>query len=263
VILDNFKIYCVNLEKEVIRKKRITKLLKNDELKEKTVFFKAICKDDIDESFIKENKFEVFSDLFNPEIDRPWYKRNVNVGEIGCATSHYFCWLDFYNSSLDYAVFMEDDNFWEDKGRLKAEIKEFMDLHEKDHSVDMIYFGRTRPDHASEKHRNEQNYSEKYLLADYSYNTHCYMLTKYGVKKILGQKPMEKIMPLDEMICSMFMDDHPHKKINEAFDSCLKVIAIKNDEKDKDDHKHLGFCFQTMDEGMSRTDISESEVYET
>ena len=69
MILDNFKIYCVNLEKEVIRKKRITKLLKNDELKEKTVFFKAICKDDIDESFIKENKFEVFSDLFNPEID--------------------------------------------------------------------------------------------------------------------------------------------------------------------------------------------------
>ena len=41
-----------------------------------------------------------------------------------------------------------------------------------------------------------------------------------------------------------------------------KVIAIKNDEKDKDDHKHLGFCFQTMDDGMSLTDISESEVYE-
>jgi hypothetical protein len=40
------------------------------------------------------------------------------------------------------------------------------------------------------------------------------------------------------------------------------VIAIKNDEKDKDDHKHLGFCFQTMDDGMSLTDISESEVYE-
>ena len=37
---------------------------------------------------------------------------------------------------------------------------------------------------------------------------------------------------------------------------------IKNDEKDKDDHKHLGFCFQTMDDGMSLTDISESEVYE-
>ena len=88
------------------------------------------------------------------------------------------------------------------------------------------------------------------------------MLTKYGVKKILGQKPMKKTMPLDEMLCSMFMDDHPHKKINEAFKPSLKVIAIKNDEKDKDDDKYLGFCFQTMDDGMSTTDISESEVYE-
>ena len=261
--MNNFRIYCVNLEKEVVRRKRVEKLLKNDNLEEKTIFFKAICKDDIDESFMKENGFGTFPDLFNPEIDRPWYKRGVNIGEIGCAASHYFCWLDFYNSNFDYAVFMEDDNFWEDKGRLKSEIEEFINFHKKDPSVDMLYFGRTRPDHASEKHCNEQNYSEKYLLADYSYNTHCYILTKRGVEKIMGQNPMRKAMPLDEMLSSMFMDDHPHKKINEAFESCLKVVAIKNDKKDEDDHKHLGFCFQTMDDGMSLTDISESEVYET
>lgn len=260
--MEEYKIYCVNLEKEVSRRKRAETLLKRDGLLEKTKFFKAINKDDVNEAFLRDNGFKIFEHNYEPSLERSWFSRGVNVGEIGCATSHYFCWLDFYHSSLDYAVFMEDDNFWQGEGRLRNEIEEFIKFHKDNKSVDMIYFGRTRPNHAKEEHIKEEEFSEKYLIANYSYNTHCYLLTKLGVKKILGQKPMENIMALDEMLCSMFIDNHPHKKINETFKANLKVLAIKNDEKNKDDKKYMGFCFQVVDDGMSSTDITGSEVYE-
>jgi len=259
---DNYKIYCINLEKEKLRKERVTKLLSKDGLLSRSFFFKAICKDDIDEDFMRSNGFEVFPDLYYEPLKRPWFLRGVNVGEIGCATSHYFCWKNFLDSDADYAVFMEDDNFWDETGELKREIENFIEFAEKDKTIDMVYFGRTRPDHWEDV-REEEEYSDNYLLADYSYNTHCYMLTRRGAEKIINQNPMKSIMPLDELLCSMFMDDHPHPHINKQFEANLKVLAIKNFDKYKDDDKYLGFCFQTMDEGMSKTDISDSDVYES
>lgn len=257
---DSYKIYCINLEKEKVRKERITELLSKDGLLSKSFFFKAISKDDIDEDFMSSNGFEVFPDLYYEPLKRSWFLRGVNVGEIGCATSHYFCWLDFLNSGLDYALFMEDDNFWDESGELKREIENFIEFAEEDKSIDMVYFGRTRPDNWEDV-RKEKEYSENYLLADYSYCTHCYMLTKQGAEKIISKKPMKSIMPLDELLSSMYMSDHPHPHINKEFDGDLKVLGIKNFERYKDDNKHLGFCFQTMEEGMTKTDVTNTDVY--
>jgi len=265
VASDKYRIYCVNLEKEKARKKRAQERLVKEGLMDKTFFFKAICKDDINEDFLQENNFKVFEKLYYPELKRIWFNRGVNIGEIGCATSHYFCWRDFLDSGLDYGVFTEDDNHWDEVGEFKREIENFIEFNEEDKTIDMIYFGRTVPDHWEDGKRNEKEYSENYVLVDYSYNTHCYILTRQGVKKILDQNPMNSIMPLDEMLCSMYMSNHPHPHINAEFEPNLKVLGIKNFDRDDYNDKELGFCFQVIyeDEGMSATDILQSDVYES
>ena len=70
---DNYRIYCINLEKEKLRKKRLTDLLSKEGLIDKSFFFKAISKEDIDEDFMRSNRFEVFPDLYYEPLKRPWF----------------------------------------------------------------------------------------------------------------------------------------------------------------------------------------------
>ena len=72
------------------------------------------------------------------------------------------------------------------------------------------YIGRKR------LHINEEVKLEGFdtlIYPKYSYWTLCYILSHSGAKKLLAQKPLQKILPVDEYFPIMF-NEHPRFEIN-------------------------------------------------
>ena len=51
------------------------------------------------------------------------------------------------------------------------------------------------------------------IYPKYSYWTLCYMISHSGAKKLLAQRPLQKILPVDEYLPIMF-GEHPRYDIN-------------------------------------------------
>lgn len=266
----NLKVYCINLKEEILKKERITKLLKEEGLSDITLMFDGIHYSEIDEDFLKSNDLKIFDEWTIEDCGIHHYERKIRSGEIGCGTSHYFCWKAFFESGARYGLFFEDDCYWEETGTIKKTVEEFMSFN-KDYKADLFYLSRIIPeidndqgvisteDAKEEIVKRDADYN--YVIPTYSYNLNAYVLSREGVAKILDQKPNHSIMTPDEIIPAMYFKDmnKRHPKIAKRFNPTLKALALGGPTLDG---RFVGVCVQRGGEGMTSSTVDESEVYE-
>ncbi|CAC5370557.1 GLT25D [Mytilus coruscus] len=135
----------------------------------------------------------------DPDLQRP-----MTFGEVGCFLSHYNIWKDIEKKGYKKALILEDDakfipRFRRQWCRIFADVQEFVS------NWDLLYLGRKRNKPEDEYPVNDCNYL---VWPNYSYWTVAYAITYTGVKKLLHQKPLTKMITLDEFLPTMF-DKNP------------------------------------------------------
>ncbi|EEB12010.1 conserved hypothetical protein [Pediculus humanus corporis] len=148
---------------------------------------------------------------FMPEYKDPYHKRAMTHGEIGCFLSHYFIWEKVLENKYDLIMVLEDDVQFEPyfREKITALLKEVEDLKLP---WDLIYIGRKR----LVEHEDWVKGSKSLVHVAYSYWTLGYLLTNEGARKLLEQKPLKKLIPVDEYIPILF-DKHPEKEWKKHF----------------------------------------------
>ncbi|GFO17746.1 glycosyltransferase 25 family member 1 [Plakobranchus ocellatus] len=136
----------------------------------------------------------------------------MTMGEIGCFLSHYNIWKEMVDMNYEKIVVFEDDVRFEPYFRLK--LANMMTEVEKLFEVwDLIYLGRKRLRIDLEE---MVEGSSRLSWPHYSYWTVSYLLSNHGARKLLGQNPLSKMVPVDEYLPIMF-NKHPEEEWLQQF----------------------------------------------
>lgn len=146
-----------------------------------------------------------------PGFSDPHHPRTITRGEVGCFLSHYNIWEKMKEN--DIYLILEDDvrfgtNFVRD---LQAIIKEAKTIQG---GWDLIYIGRKRGPGATDDV--EKMVTENISTATYSYWTIGYMLTGKAAKILVDEKPLTKMVPVDEYLPIMY-GAHKEDRYNRYF----------------------------------------------
>jgi len=135
---------------------------------------------------------------WNNHGDNDWYNRDVKDGEVGCALSHVDTWVDAYARDLNIVMILEED-FHEEVLVPWDQVNQLLET-----GYDLIYLGRNAliPDEEPEIEG-----IRGWVDADYSYNSHAYILSKRGVQILVEEyidQYKNEIFPLDEFLSISF-----------------------------------------------------------
>jgi collagen beta-1,O-galactosyltransferase len=209
------EIYVINLVRRPDRRERLQSTF--DILNISVRFFDAIDgKYTIDQAYLERLNIRLL-----PNYEDPYNRRPINYGELGCFFSHYFIWEDMIkNNYSNGAIILEDDV------RFDASFKTKLDKILSNHSLDwdIIFLGRKimRSDE-----ENYENLTESFLIEpSYSHWTVGYALSLRGARMLVNEKPLEKILPVDEYLPIMY-DHHPNESWKSHFNNRkLKAYAF-------------------------------------
>ena len=115
-MLDNFKIYVINLKRETKRRENIIKELK----KQNILNFEII--DAIDGEKIKKSELDLLISKNNKFINP--INTNMNAAEICCSLSHVKVYKKFIETNIKYALIFEDDAVF--LNNFSEELKKFI-----------------------------------------------------------------------------------------------------------------------------------------
>lgn len=198
------RIYMINLWRREERRQKMR--LNFDALGLQVDHFPAVDGKLIEEEYIKEINIQ-----FLPGYADPYSKRPMTMGEIGCFLSHYFIWERMVAEGLEEVLILEDDIKFEPF--FKQRLALIMEEVRADKDWDLVYLGRKRL-HESEEPWVEQT---QYLVRpSYSYWTLGYLISLKGAKKLMDEKPLQKLVPVDEYLPIMF-DKHTNKEWKKEF----------------------------------------------
>ncbi|XP_062562342.1 glycosyltransferase 25 family member [Armigeres subalbatus] len=204
--MDLSHIYMINLERRPERRK---KMFSNfDELGLDVEFFPAV-----DGRQLNDDKLQEMGIRFLPGYADPYHKRPMTMGEIGCFLSHYYIWEKMVALGQEVVLILEDDIKFEPY--FKRRVALVMEDARRIGGWDLIYFGRKRLQENDEKWVDG---SETLVVAGYSYWTLGYLISIQGAKKLLAEKPLEKLVPVDEYIPIMF-NNHPNESWVNSFNN--------------------------------------------
>jgi GR25 family glycosyltransferase involved in LPS biosynthesis len=141
-----------------------------------------------------------------------WWNRNLTPGEVGCMLSHVKVWYDAYIKGYETVLILEEDF---------VPTISLKDFKLPSFEWDILYLGRNKVDNSVIEEENEG-----FFIPSYSYNTHAYMLSFSGIKKIVSASPHEGIIPADEFLSAMYCD-HPREDVRSRFKATCKALATK------------------------------------
>ncbi|XP_012945461.1 procollagen galactosyltransferase 1 [Aplysia californica] len=191
------QIYMINLKRRPARRFRMTKAF--DYLGIDAKYVDAVDGKELNDTFLEQKGIEML-----PGFADPYHGRPMTMGEIGCFLSHYQIWEEVVAKNYQKVIVFEDDvrfepYFRKKLGALMYEVEEKFDV------WDLIYLGRKRL-------RKDLEFlvegSQRLAWPHYSYWTISYLLSNHGAHKLLDQKPLSKMVPVDEYLPIMF-DRHP------------------------------------------------------
>lgn len=198
------KIFMINLWR---REERRDKMLMNfDALGLDVQHFPAVDGKQMDEEYLKKMNIQ-----FLPGYEDPYSKRPMTMGEIGCALSHYFIWEKIVEEGLEEVLVLEDDIRFEPYFKQRLEV--IMDEVRMDREWDLVYVGRKRLLESSEPWVDGTNYL---VRPSYSYWTLGYLISLKGAKKLLAERPLQRLVPVDEYLPIMF-DKHTNENWKKEF----------------------------------------------
>lgn len=168
---------------------------------------------------------------YNFKIIPMWFdyfkKRTITIGEIGCALSHYNVWKYIVENKIEKILILEDDVIFYDNFNKMYELVLNIDL-----SYDIFFLARNPLNKYIELKIGNENIINDYIVEPKtSYNTHSYILTYKGAKKLLNTNYINNILPVDDFLSIMYDKNYPFKQYSIYFDSYnkLKCYALKND----------------------------------
>ncbi|XP_055624472.1 glycosyltransferase 25 family member [Toxorhynchites rutilus septentrionalis] len=190
-------IYMINLERRPLRRRQMFN--NYDVLGLDVEYFPAVDGKKLNDDVLREIGIE-----FLPGYTDPYHKRPMTMGEIGCFLSHYYIWERMVELDQQEVLVLEDDIRFEPY--FKRRVRQVLDDARRIGGWDLIYLGRKRLQEEDEKWINT---SDNLVKAGYSYWTLGYIITLDGAKKLLAEKPLKKLLPVDEYIPIMF-NNHPN-----------------------------------------------------
>ncbi|CDS37514.1 procollagen galactosyltransferase 2 [Echinococcus multilocularis] len=193
------QIYLINLKRRPDRLEKMNYALREQGVKAKLV--RATDGRELNPEIIKQWNITQLSGYADP-----YHKRALKYGEIGCFLSHYRIWQDMLVNDYERILILEDDLRFVPGfvRRLQATVKE-ADVTLPD--WELLYVGRKRMS------SNEVMVRGARFLAypSYTYWTLAYVLRRSGAQKLMVQRPLEKMVAVDEFLPIMF-DRHPNER---------------------------------------------------
>jgi len=210
------QIYPINLKRRPDRFNRMMYNLEQLGIEAKAV--EAVDGRQLDENYIKFHGIQMM-----PDFSEPYHKRPLTYGEIGCFMSHFNIWQDMLENNYEKVLILEDDI------RFRPYFTEKLQylMEELDTSApywDLVFLGRKILQDADEPWVEG---SEQLVYVDYSYWTLSYILTKAGAAKLLAEKPLGKMVPVDEYLPIMY-DRHPNATWKSHYNNRnLKALSVE------------------------------------
>ncbi|KAL4219684.1 hypothetical protein ACF0H5_022254 [Mactra antiquata] len=201
------KIYMINLERRSERRKRMLHVF--DVFGIEAEWIPAVDGKKLNDTYL-------YADLgieVVPGFTDPYGGRPMTMGEIGCFLSHYFIWKDMLKKGYSEIIVFEDDLRFEPYFRSKL-TRIMRVVGKKQPDWDLIYLGRKRLNRKDEYYLQG---TDLLVWPSYSYWTLSYLLSRRGAEKLLAQKPLQKLLPVDEYLPVMF-DKHPEDSWKEPFE---------------------------------------------
>lgn len=160
----------------------------------------------------------------------PAYTRykNITFGEIGCFLSHYKIWQEVASQHNDNytAVVLEDDVHFQPQFRQRL-LLALQDARRLMLDWDLIYLGRRKLGSAARVEIPVAGCHGRLVKALYSWWTVGYVLTSSGARKLVNSKPLEKLLPVDELP-GILSGTHPNQLWGELFlNKTLSVFATE------------------------------------
>jgi len=211
------QIYLINLKRRPDRFERMKYNL--DQLGIEVKAVEAVDGRKLDEGYIKSHGIKMM-----PDFSEPYHNRPLTYGEIGCFMSHFNIWQDMIENNYERVLILEDDirfrSYFIDKLQYLME--------ELDSTTtpywDLVFLGRKILQNADEPWVEG---SEQLVYVDYSYWTLSYILTKAGAVKLLEEKPLGKMVPVDEYLPIMY-DRHPNATWKSHYNNRnLKALSVE------------------------------------
>ncbi|KAK7094496.1 procollagen galactosyltransferase 1-like [Littorina saxatilis] len=194
------QVYMINLERRPDRRERMVNAFEILGIDAKLV--PAVDGKNLSASALEEKQIHQL-----PGFADPYSGRSMTMGEIGCFLSHYYIWEEVVEKNYGRVLLFEDDIRFEPFFRKKLGYL-MSDLDRLYPQWELLYLGRKRL-YKSEESLVEG--SERLAWPHYSYWTLSYALSNAGARKLLAQKPLTKMLPVDEFLPIMF-DRHPEKE---------------------------------------------------
>ncbi|XP_033643048.1 procollagen galactosyltransferase 1-like [Asterias rubens] len=191
------EIYMINLKRRPERRQRIVL-----SLEELGIDFKIV--DAVDGRALTDDDLKELGVDMLPGYRDPYHERVLTRGEIGCFLSHYFIWQEMVTEGFDKILIFEDDVRFKESfvPKIKALLQEINVNHL---DWELLYIGRKIMEVDYESYLDGFQHVVK---PSYTYWTLSYMLSLSGAQKLLAQKPLGKMIPVDEYLPIMF-DVHP------------------------------------------------------
>lgn len=198
------RIYMINLWRREERREKM--LLNFEALGLDVEHFPAADGKLMDEEYLKKMNIQ-----FLPGYSDPYSKRPMTMGEIGCFLSHYFIWERMVEEGLQEVLILEDDIKFEPffKQRLQVVLEEVR----ANRDWDLVYLGRKRLQELSEPWVDGANHL---VRPSYSYWTLGYLISLKGATKLMEERPLQKLVPVDEYLPIMF-DKHTNGEWKKEF----------------------------------------------
>jgi len=208
------EIYLVNLKRRPDRLKRMQACFE-----ELGIDYKLI--EAVDGKMLTKSYLEALDIKQCANYKDPYSGRDMTFGEIGCFMSHYKIWEDVVQNSHQKVVVFEDDIRFEMFFTI-ALSNLMIDLNNSGiKNWDLIYLGRKRLRKDLEP---DVKGTEGLVWPSYSYWTLSYMLSNAGAQKLLNQRPLNRLVPVDEYLPIMF-DKHPSEEWKKNF-SPRDLVAL-------------------------------------
>lgn len=184
---------------------------------------------ELDKDYLPSNNMGVYtkwnldnSDITIADEDNRFWHRDVTDGEIGCALSHITIWEDAYKNGYDNILIYEDDIF------RSKEMDWSILLEAQSLQYDLLYLGRMLQN--GFKGVVDQQISNTLCRPGYSYQTHAYMLSKSGIKKLVeNHLPVYKRMlfPVDEFLPATYTWT-PREELNDIFVKDINAFSLND-----------------------------------
>ena len=173
--------------------------------------------------------------------DNNWWNNDMLPGEIGCLLSHYEVWLDIARNNYKNVLILEEDF----KAELDFPSEE--QLNKIPEGWDFVYLGKNNvPSYL------DTPINDTISKPGYAYNTHAYLLSGDGAKKLIKQEVNNKMVPADEFIPSI-IGVHPRQDLLNLFkDDSFKGYAF-----------NIQYIRQTSIEGVTSLITGNSSQTET